>query len=207
MSRFENILLLFVILETYHYNFTCLQNIPLLTPSTHLFEFLDQIARFFLLAPSLFYELDTALHGRGHAAPHLARVRRLRITLLADPPLHQRRHGSPAPPTAHRFTTMAHPRHAGTSAYPWTARSNSSLRQAAQSLERFSNGLSPAPSLQRGQSFQQQARERSSRIHGCAGREAGARAAVVQPEHLWAHRGALSASSTTLLWPRHGRRR
>ena len=29
----------------------------------------------------------------------------------------------------------------------------------------------------------------------------------VQPEHLWAHRGALSASSTTLLWPRHGRRR
>ena len=56
------------------------------------------------------------MHGRGHAAPHLARVRRLRITLLADPPLQQRRHGSPAPPTAHRFTTMAHPRHAGMSA-------------------------------------------------------------------------------------------
>ena len=203
MSRFKNILLL---LEAYHYNFTCLQNIPLLTPSTHLFEFLDQIALFFLLAPSLFYELDTAMHGRGHAAPHLARVRRLRSTLLADPPLQQRRHGSPAPPTAHRFTTMAHPRHAGTSGCPWTARSSSSLRHAAQSLERFSNGLSPAPSLQRGQPLQQQARERSSRIHGRAGRKVGARAAVVQPEHLWAHRGALSASSTTLLWPRHGRR-
>jgi len=140
MSRFENIPLLFVILEAYRYNFTCLQNISLLTPSTHLFEFLDQIARFFLLAPSLFYELDTAMHGRGHAAPHLARVRRLRSTLLADPPLQQRRHGSPAPPTAHRFTTMAHPRHAGTQQRASNVSAMDSLQlQASNAASRFSN--------------------------------------------------------------------
>jgi len=71
------------------------------------------------------------MHGRGHAALHLARVRRLHSTLIAETPLQQRWDASPAPPTAHRFTTMAHPRHAGTSVC-----SSSSLRRAAQSLER-----------------------------------------------------------------------
>ena len=47
-----------MILEAYRYNFTCLQNIPMLIPLIYLFEFLDQIVVFLLSLP-LFFTTST----------------------------------------------------------------------------------------------------------------------------------------------------
>ena len=184
-----------MILEAYHYNFTCLQNIPLLTPLTHLFEFLDQIALSFLRARhshSCPGACSAAPRSCAPASQHLAR----RPTTAAVPARQPcASHCSPV----HHHGASATCRHVGLPL-------DGALQLVPAARRRSTE---PRTFQQRtlSSSLQQQARERSNRIHGCAGREAGARAAVVQPEHLWAHRGALSASSTTLLWPRHGRRR